>query len=246
MRWQWLVTGLGIYAIALIATAPATLVDAVLQSTADGKLRLGAAQGTLWSGSGRLELRDAGGRSGVTKTVAWRVLPTSLLRGRIVCEVELDHAAKRFPVTISWSQVEIADADIDLPAAILGLAAPKLAPLELTGEMRFRIANVAVGRSGMRGNAVLQWRSAGSALSMVAPLGDYELAVDGKDAAVGVTLRTLKGPLQLDGKGTWKYGDGPVIAATARVPPQYQEQLAPLLRLIAVERGNGSFELQLK
>jgi len=31
--------------------------------------------------------------------------------------------------------------------------------------------------------------------------------------------------------------------AIARVPPQ---QLAPLLRLIAVERGDGSFWLQLK
>jgi len=32
----------------------------------------------------------------------------------------------------------------------------------------------------------------------------------------------------------------------ARVRPQHQQQLVPLLRLIAVERGDGSFELQLK
>ena len=35
----------------------------------------------------------------------------------------------------------------------------------------------------------------------------------------------------------------PAMLATARVPAQHQEQLAPLLRLIAVERGAGSFEL---
>jgi hypothetical protein len=32
----------------------------------------------------------------------------------------------------------------------------------------------------------------------------------------------------------------------ARVPPQHHQQLAPLLHLIVVERGDGSFELQFK
>lgn len=246
MSWKLLAAGLAAYAIVLVATLPATVVDANLRSASDGRLRLAQAQGTLWSGSGQLEIRDAGGRSGVARSIAWRVLPASLLRGRLACEVELDQAAKRFPVTISLSGVELADADINLPVAAMGLMVPKLAPLELTGEMRIHIANVAVGRNGMRGNAVLQWRAAGSALATVAPLGDYELLVDGKDAAIGATLRTLQGPLQLDGKGTWNYGDKPVIVATARIPPQYQQQLAPLLRLIAIERGDGSFELQLK
>jgi len=35
----------------------------------------------------------------------------------------------------------------------------------------------------------------------------------------------------------------PRFLITARVPAQHQEQLAPLLRLIAVERGAGIFEL---
>jgi hypothetical protein len=38
-------------------------------------------------------------------------------------------------------------------------------------------------------------------------------------------------------------GAAPRFLITARVPAQYQEQLAPLLRLIAVEHGAGSFEL---
>jgi len=45
---------------------------------------------------------------------------------------------------------------------------------------------------------------------------------------------------------SWTHGDSPAFLAMARVPPQHQQQLAPLLRLIAVERGDGSFELQLK
>jgi len=80
----------------------------------------------------------------------------------------------------------------------------------------------------------------------VSPLGDYELRLEGEGPAGRATLHTLQGPLRLDGKGSWMHGDSPAFLAMARVPPQHQQQLAPLLRLIAVERGDGSFELQLK
>jgi hypothetical protein len=111
-RWSLLEGKVGAYALALIATAPATLADAGLQGASDGRLRLAEAQGTLWSGSGQIEIRDPGGRTGVAKSVAWHVVPESLLRGHLVCEVELERATKRFPVTISLSRIELANADI--------------------------------------------------------------------------------------------------------------------------------------
>jgi general secretion pathway protein N len=245
-RWSLLAIGLGAYALALIATAPATLVDAGLQRASHGRLRLAEAQGTLWSGSGQIEIRDAGGRTGVAKSLAWRFLPESLLRGRLVCEVELDQSAKRFPVTISLSRIEIANAEISLPATVLGLGVPKLAPLGLTGDVLLRVASLSIERKEMRGNATLQWRDAGSVLTPISPLGDYELRLDGEGATVHAYLRTIQGPLRLEGKGSWANGNHPVFLATARVPAQHQQQLAPLLRLIAVERGEGSFELVLK
>jgi general secretion pathway protein N len=245
-RWSLLAIGLGAYALALIATAPATLVDAGLQRASHGRLRLAEAQGTLWSGSGQIEIRDAGGRTGVAKSLAWRFLPESLLRGRLVCEVELDQSAKRFPVTISLSRIEIANAEISLPATVLGLGVPKLAPLGLTGDVLLRVASLSIERKEMQGNATLQWRDAGSVLTPISPLGDYELRLDGEGATVHAYLRTIQGPLRLEGKGSWANGNHPVFLATARVPAQHQQQLAPLLRLIAVERGEGSFELVLK
>ncbi|MGH8768079.1 MAG: type II secretion system protein N [Burkholderiales bacterium] len=245
-RWSLLAIGLGAYALALIATAPATLVDAGLQRASHGRLRLAEAQGTLWSGSGQIEIRDAGGRIGVAKSLAWRFLPESLLRGRLVCEVELDQSARRFPVTISLSRIEIANAEISLPATVLGLGVPKLAPLGLTGDVRLRVASLSIERKEMQGNATLQWRDAGSVLTPISPLGDYELRLDGEGATVHAYLRTIQGPLRLEGKGSWANGNHPVFLATARVPAQHQQQLAPLLRLIAVERGEGSFELVLK
>jgi general secretion pathway protein N len=242
MRWSLLAFGLGVYAAALLALAPATLIDARLQRASDGRIRLAAAQGSLWSGTGWLELHDAHGASGIAKHVAWRVLPSSLPRGQFLAEVELDQA-KPFPVAISLTRIEIADALIDLPAAALGLGVPKLAALRLTGDVRVYFPHLSLTRGRMEGDATLQWLGAGSALTPISPLGAYEVRFKAVGPALHAALRTLEGPLQLEGKGTWSDGAAPSYLAVARVPLEQQEQLSPLLRLVAVERSAGSFEL---
>jgi general secretion pathway protein N len=254
---RWLIAGgLAAYILGLLVAAPASLQDAALNKASDGRLRLAEAQGSLWSGSGQFEIRDAGARTDggsvdagktiIAKSLAWRFRPAYLLRGQLRAEIRLDQRDKPFIVTASLSGIEVEDADIELPARALILGVPKLAALGLTGDMALRVAHLSVGHQGMQGNATLEWRSAGSVLTRVSPLGDYELRLEGEGAALHASLRTLKGPLQLDGQGSWPYGNNPVFLATARMLPQHVEQLAPLLRLIAIERGDGSFVLQLK
>lgn len=245
-RWRLIGLGLGAYALALIATAPATLIDARLEQASAGGLRLAEASGTLWSGAGQIEILDANRRSGIAKSIAWRIRPAYLLLGKLLYEVTLDQAIRSFPVTISPSRIEVADADINLPAAALGLGVPKLAALGLTGDMLLHVARLALGRGSIQGNATLQWHGAGSAFTRISPLGDYELRLEGSGAGAKASLRTLQGPLQLDGQGSWTSGSNPVFQGNARVPPQQMQQLAPLLRMFAQERGEGRFELVLK
>ena len=244
-RGHLLATGLGIYAFALIATAPATFADAGLRHASDGSLRIAEARGTLWSGSGQIEIRTADGQTGVARIFAWRVVPQSLLGGHVVCEIELEQANRRFPLTLAMSRIELANADISLPASVLGMGVAKLAPLGLTGEVQVHVASLSIARNALEGDATLQWRAAGSALTPLSPLGDYELRLDGEGTTLNATLRTIEGPLRLEGKGSWTRGARPAFLGMASVPPQHQQQLAPLLRLIAVERGAGSFELRL-
>jgi general secretion pathway protein N len=247
MKWRLpLAIGFASYAFALIVTAPATLADGGLQRASGGRLRLAEAQGTLWSGSGQIEIRDAVGRIGLSKRLAWSLRPDEMFRGRLGYEVVLDRGPRPIPVTVSWSRIELANADINLPAETLGFALPRLAPLELTGAVNLKISNLAIGHGATQGSATLQWRTAGSALSPVWPLGDYELRWEGQGQEGRATLHTLKGPLELRGQGSWASGRAPVFVGTADVPPEFQQQLAPLLRLIAVERGEGHFELQAK
>lgn len=245
-RRSLLAIGLGFYAAALIAQAPATLVDTGLQRASNGRLRLTQAQGTFWAGTGSIEIRDAGSRNAIVKNTGWRLLPESLWRGRLVCEVQLEGAARHFPVAVSLSRIEIGNAEINFPAAALAFAEPRMKPLRLSGDVLLRTANLSIGRDGMLGKLTVQWRAAGSSFSPVSPIGSYELQLDGQGKTVHALLSTLQGPLQLDGSGAWTTGRKAEFLATARVPPEIREQLTPLLRLISVQRDEGIFELQLK
>lgn len=245
-RWALIATGLGAYTFALIVTAPAILVDVGLRRASDGRLRLVEAQGTLWSGSGVIEIRDLSGHAGVSKSLAWRLRMDAMLHARLTYEVKFDLASPPFPVTIFWSRIELKNADISLPATALGIGIPKLAALGLTGDINLHIGSLALGRFTTLGSATLQWLAAGSALSPISPLGDYELRLNGNGVAVQATLHTLQGPLQLDGQGSWISGRNPVFLAMAYTSPELQQRLAPFLSLIAVERDAGRFELQLK
>lgn len=244
-RWIMIAIGVGVFTLVLVVTAPATLIDAGLHRASDGRLRLAEARGSVWSGSGQIEVRDAGGRTGVSRFLSWRFVPGSLLRGHLVCEVALDRADRTFPVTLSPTGVEMVDAEISLPATVLGLAVPRLKPLGLTGDVMINVARLSMARDGVRGNATVNWRTAGSKLSPVSPLGDYEVRLDAEGKVVHVYLRTIEGPMRLDGKGSWTQGNAPDIQAMASIPPQYQKELAPLLHLIAVQRAPGQFELQI-
>ncbi len=244
--WLLAALGLGVYALGLVATAPASLIDASLRQATEGRIRLAEASGSVWSGKGELEVRDANRRSGIAKEIGWRILPLYLLRGELRCEIALDHAPKRFPLAVSAGRIEVADADISLPAAALGLGVPKLGPLELGGDVQLHVAQLKLAAGSIQGKATLQWRSARSAFTQVAPLGDYELDLEGDGTRIRASLRTLAGPLQLSGQGSWAPRENPVFQGMAGVPPEHLQQLAPLLRMIAIERSQGNFELQLR
>jgi general secretion pathway protein N len=244
--WPLLAAGLGIYALALLVIAPATLADLGLRRASDGRMRLAEARGTLWSGSATLEVRDAAGRTALSEPLAWRVRPAPALRGRLAYEVALEPGSPPASLIVSGSRIELANAELSVPAAALGLASPMLAALDLAGVVRLKVPNLTLERRAARGNATLRWDAAGSARSPVFPLGDYEMRVEAKGTEGLATLQTLKGPLQLRGQGSWGNGRAPTFVAVAEVPAELREQLAPFLRLIAVERGAGRFDLRFR
>ena len=251
MRWRSLdgigtgVAGICAFVLCLTALAPATLFDSILLRASRGGVRVAEAQGTVWSGAGRLEVRDAAGSRGVGTAVFWSFKPQSLLHGRLGFEVGIGAAAKPFLLTLSPFRIELADAQFTLPAAAIGVALPKLALLDPSGDLQVGVARLTLADGVILGDALVEWHDAGSSLTEVAPLGDYALRVEGRVDALSAVLTTVNGPLQLDGKASFGRRGAPLLVATARVEKKYQPQLAPLLRLIGVERPDGSFDLQL-
>lgn len=248
LTWRNIVASGGValaaYMLFLVVLAPATLIDAGLRHATDGMLRLAQAHGALWSGSGRLEMRNKTGRGGVGRDLSWTLQPRALWRGRLDFEVAIDHATRRFPLRISMRRIELSNVDFSLPASALGIAVTRIAPLGPRGDLAFHITKFSRAGGTISADAVVTWKNASSALTPIAPLGTYELRLDDAAGLLNATLRTSSGPLHLDGAGSSR-GDGPLeFSATARVDAQHRSQLTPLLRLIAVERGNGDFLLQ--
>ena len=246
--WRGVIAASGVtllaYVLFLVMLAPATLLDAGLRDATAGRLRLAQAHGTLWSGSGQLQVVNPTMTGSVGKDLSWTLQPRALWRGRLDFEVAIDHATSRFPLHMSMRGVEVGKVDFSLPASALGVAEPRIAPLGPRGDLVVHIAKFAVVGDDVAVDAVMTWKDASSTLTSVAPLGTYELRVTGSGGLVNAVLRTTSGPLQLDGKGSAR-GNGPLVfAATAKVDAQHRAQLSPLLRLIAIDRGNGEFALQ--
>jgi general secretion pathway protein N len=231
---------------ALIVLAPAYLLDHGLQRVSQGRLRLVGGDGTLWSGRGMITMPD----KLASTYVAWSMNPASMLSGYLRVNLQVGQSTPVFPVRLSRSGVVIEHADIRLPAMILALWQPQLAVLGLTGEMQLVISALGIDyrldHQQVYGKLTLQLRDAGSGFTPIYPLGDYELRLDGKGSEIDIQLETLKGPLQIDGHGIWIMGKSPEFLAIARLAPDLVAPLAPLLRLIAVERATGRFELQFK
>ncbi len=246
IRWRLPAAGVCLYALALTTSVPATLIDDALQGASSGRFRLAEARGTLWSGAGALEIRDAARNTGIGKRFAWNFLPASLMRGQLAWEITSEQESTRSVVTLSPSRIEIANADLSFPAAALALAVPKLSPLQPTGDVLVHIARLSIARARVDGDVSVRWQGAGSRLSQISPLGSYELECAGRGASISLTLHTLQAaaPLHLEGSGMWNLGAASGYSITARILPQHQQQLAPLLRLIAVESSDGSFMLQ--
>lgn len=243
-------TGVAIYVSGLIVLAPAELLNLGLQRASQDRLRLAAADGTLWSGRGMIEMLDSAGRNVTATAVTWNLKPASLLLGQLRVDLQVGQSSPVFPLRWSRSGLSIEHAEIRLPAMVLGLWQPQLAVLGLTGEMQLIIPALSIDHrrdhQQAHGQLTLRVRDTGSSFTPIFPLGDYQLRLDGKGSEVSIQLETLKGPLQIDGHGSWKLGKTPEFLAVAQLAPELMVPLAPLLRLIAVERATGRFELRFK
>jgi general secretion pathway protein N len=237
--------GVLLFLLAVAWMAPATLLDRALDARTAGHLRLTEAQGTVWSGQGRIEIRGTATTAVLTRELHWNLDKSQLPFARLAWHLAVAEDAPLSTVTAGWSSMAISQLDLDLPAAAVAQVLPAMAGYGLGGRLQLHIDTLAFGPDVTEGSATLQWHAASTALAPVSPLGSYALRFEGAGAGIGISLHTLQGPLQLDGTGTLAGGERPVFSAVAQVSAGERDVLAPFLRLFSVENPDGSFALQL-
>ncbi|TFW06585.1 type II secretion system protein N [Oxalobacteraceae bacterium OM1] len=216
-----------------------------LEKQTAGRLTLGDAQGTLWRGSAFVGGAPSGADP-VTPLLpgrfAWRLSPMVLL-GQVDLTVENDAALSQpLQITGSWNHQVVGAAAVSLPAERLaGLGAP-LNTIQPSGQMRLSWTPLQVSRNGnavdLNGTVTLRMHDIASRLSPIKPLGAYELIMDWRGRTAQLSLKTLRGPMLLQGNGAIENGRFR-FSGTAEAEAGQEDRLANLLNLLGQRRQVG-------
>jgi general secretion pathway protein N len=241
----WFLAGLASVALTLLMFFPAGWVASMLEKQTAGRLTLGDAHGTLWRGSAFIG-GAASGSDPLTPLLpgrfSWRLSPMVLL-GSVDAELENTEALSRpISVTGNWRQWQVSPGRIVLPAERLAALGAPLNTVQPSGQMRLSWESLQLtrqnGNIGIAGAMNLELNDIGSRLSPVKPLGSYDLSVDWHGTQADVTLKTITGPMILNGSGT--FADGRLrFSATAQAQAGQEQNLANFLNLLGQHRRVG-------
>lgn len=231
--------------VTLLVFFPAGWVATIVEKQTGGRLTLGDAQGTLWRGSAFIG-GAASANGAVTPLLpgrfSWRISP-SVLWGSVDVELQNVQALSQ-PVNLrgSWSHWQVSPAALLLPADGLGGLGAPLNTVAPTGSMRLSWSTLQLALEKQQFSAVgrttLQMTDMASRLSSLRPLGSYELDFDWQGQQATLTLRSIKGPLLLDGSGSLQQGRMQ-FSGQAQAAAGYEETLASLLNLLGQRRSNS-------
>ena len=244
-----LVAAISIGATALVMAPAQWVASAIAQATGD-RIVLAEATGSVWQGQASVVLspgQDAGiARIGLPEALSWQLSPWRLLAGTI--DLTLTHpSALLQPLQLRadlTGRVELLATTARLPAALLaGLGAP-FNTIKPGGVISLAWQRLEIHRGRMQGDVVGEWQFATSALTTVAPFGNYRLLAEGGFPGTRLTLSTLAGPLELVGDGTideqWNFRFAGRARAFSGVDASTRAQLAGLVLLLGRREGDSA------
>ncbi len=200
-----LLVGTLLLATALVARAPATLLDARLDAATAGRLRLVDAAGTLWNGTG--ELRLIPGETAAP--VAWHVDAWPLVTGELRGTIALAGAAPASFV-LARRDAEVRDLAMELPAQALLRALGSPAIVVAGGQLAVRAPRLASHERRIEGDLGVRWSGAslslpglpGLAQSSALALGEVRFDATGQADALAGPLSNVGGDVELKGNAS--------------------------------------------
>ena len=233
------------YACMLLVTAPASLLDALIQRISHERLSLANCQGTIWHGSATPILHTGKESTIALHTLHWQVSAQALLLGKLKVKLGWDDTESVAPMelTLSRNTIILNNLLLPLPAEVISELSPFLKPAQFSGSLTIVSRQLSYTGNRLQGNATARWIQAGSAMSAVHPLGDYQIDIAAAQDKLRATLSTQKGALLLSGQGSWSPTQKFHFNGTARATDQ--AALSELLHHLGPETAPGIFQISL-
>ena len=254
--WRWAVLGAALgLGLAAVLGAPAHWLAHGVAWASGQRVLLQNARGTVWSGSAQLVLSAGAGttdRRGLPSRVHWRwglAWPGLSLQISSACctpaPLQLQLQADRQGV-----HVQLQDQHSHWPVALLaGLGAP-WNTIAAEGRIDWRSQGLQLRTPWpgqpqallWHGQTELQLQELSSRLSTLRPMGSYQLLLQGTPTGTAtphLNLRTLQGPLLLQGQGQWLQ-QRLRFAGEAWAQDGAEAALANLLNVIGRREGSRS------
>ena len=241
----WLLAGIVSVALTMLIFFPATWMMTMVEQQTAGRLTLGDAHGTLWRGSAFIGGAPSGSDP-VTPLLpgrfSWHLSPMVLF-GSVDAELE-NSAVLSQPISVtgSWHQWLVSPGAIVLPAERLAALGAPLNTVQPSGQMRLSWEPLQItqqnGKTELVGAMNLEINDLGSRLSPIKPLGSYNLKLDWHGAQAAVMLKTVKGPMLLNGSGMFA-DEHMQFSGTAQAEAGQEQRLANFLNLLGQRRTEG-------
>ena len=224
-------------ALTLLVRAPAAWLGDWVQS--QGRLRLIDARGTIWEGSAMLALSDGRQAMLIPGRVSWKVGLGPILSGRVTASVVHPAAPAPLELALGAQVIALKAGRAEMPASMLGALGAPFNTVRPGGVLELRWTDFEMRKGVVVGSLEIEWREAQSALSAVAPLGNYRLHIVGAGGAVRLQLDTLRGPLHLQGSGTLKNGHLS-FKGLASSDPEMRPALNGLIGVLGPRSGDNA------
>lgn len=228
---RWTLIGLGLLLLALVLNLPARQLAGWMG------LPLFATQGTLWSGSARLQLGPE-----QLEHLSWRLRPNWPWQGPLAMTLQARHqgweAQARVRLRISGA-VEVIDAQASGP-----MSSPFIAqrlPIPLAGEVNIRVEDL-IWRTGLLSlkKADIDLQNATLAYSPPLTLGELRAEATVAEGQLKAVLRDGGGPLAINGTIEGDAAGGINLLATLKARPGAPKALADALRLLPASPDGGA------
>jgi hypothetical protein len=245
----WLAVGAGavLLVAALAVEAPASLLDSRAAGLTEGHVRIAAATGSLWRGSGELTLVPDGTRV----PIAWRLAPMPLLRGELAGSVVVDDARAPATFVVGSQDFSVHDFSIALPAAaVLRNAGVSGTVAIIGGTLLLEASDLARHDDRLEGRADLRWKDAslpglqgGTPLS----LGELRIAAAGSGTEIPATLSNSGGEVDVSGSLVLSTRALPKVDARVRpragLPAERAQAIGQALSSIGAADGTGGYHI---